>query len=255
MLDCRLQDIGRFREQAARRADFKSEWRKLEQREVIEENDQRLVSDAYRPDPIKWVCGCRAFVRSRFLICKHLVNCVQRVPPVFFYEVKRSRDVPFWSHPDLKPIESGDVGSNESASDEDEGQGGEERGGTRGWRRSPTFDADNDLLEVIEQTNDELEDADNIGGLRTYTEESSDIVSTLRAFADGIEYNAQFRDRRFLETVQREGVGFLRLAQECLDKERRMQSLRGGGTRPSTWQEASSAMFYRPRPRACDVST
>jgi hypothetical protein len=36
------------------------------------------VNDKYRPDPKRWVCIFPAFVHSRFLICKHLVQAVQR---------------------------------------------------------------------------------------------------------------------------------------------------------------------------------
>ena len=39
---------------------------------------------------------CPAFVCSRFLICKHLVQAVQ---PVVFLQVKRNRTLPFLEHP------------------------------------------------------------------------------------------------------------------------------------------------------------
>jgi hypothetical protein len=46
------------------------------------------VNDKYRPDPKRWVCICPAFVRSRFLICKQLIQAVQ---PVVFPQVERNR--------------------------------------------------------------------------------------------------------------------------------------------------------------------
>ncbi|KAL1704651.1 hypothetical protein EV121DRAFT_205376 [Schizophyllum commune] len=233
MLDYRINDIGRYREQAPWRAAFKSCWRRLEKAEVIEENEDRLVSDAYRPDPVKWICGCRAFVRSRFLVCKHLVHRVRPVSAIFFREVRRSRTTPFWSHPELQPLDVGGDGDIREGGDEVESDGESEDDGDEGHEPDNTLD---------------------IGGLRTYDEECDDIVRTLLNFADGIKYNTQFRDRRFLETVERKGAVFLRFARDCLEKERRMQSGRGK-ERPSTWQEASSTMFFRPRPRACDRDT
>ncbi|KAL1698278.1 hypothetical protein EV121DRAFT_218435 [Schizophyllum commune] len=250
MLDYRLTDIGRFREQAAWRAKFKSEWRKLERKEVIEENEERLVSDAYRPDPIKWVCGCRAFVRSRFLICKHLVHRVQRVPAIFFLEAKRSRNIPFWTHRDLVPLRSEADEESDGSSDGDGEEGPRQRATGTGSPAAGNID----LFELDEQSDDESDIALDVSGLRTYDEECDEIIITLHAIAAGIAYNKQFRDRRFLETVERKGAVFLRFARDCLAKERKMQSSRGDG-RPSTWQEASSAMFYRPRPRPCDQDT
>jgi hypothetical protein len=44
------------------------------------------VNDKYRPDPKRWVCICPAFVRSRCLICKHLIQVVQ---PVVFHPSKK----------------------------------------------------------------------------------------------------------------------------------------------------------------------
>ena len=74
------------------------------------------LNDKYRPDPHKWVCTCPAFVRSRFLACKHLVQAVQPVPPTFFLQVKWNRTLPFWQHPTLVPLEGNpsDVTANSS---------------------------------------------------------------------------------------------------------------------------------------------
>jgi hypothetical protein len=58
------------------------------------------VNDKCRPDPKRWVCICPAFVRSRFLICKHLGQAVQ---PVFIPPSKKESYATFLgtfnSHP------------------------------------------------------------------------------------------------------------------------------------------------------------
>ena len=98
-LDRLLVETGRFRELCSWRKDYKKEWHTLERREVT-----LPINDAYRPNTEQWTCTCPAFVVSRFLICKHLVQHVQRVPPIFFLEVKRQRTTPFWRHKTLKPL-------------------------------------------------------------------------------------------------------------------------------------------------------
>ncbi|KAJ7182122.1 hypothetical protein C8R46DRAFT_885355 [Mycena filopes] len=100
-LDHFLQDTGRFRELPSWRKDFKADWRKKEKTPITTDPD-RL--DKYRTQPAKWVCTCPDLPKSRFLICKHLVQGVKPVSPVFFLEVQRNRTAPFWSHPSLIPL-------------------------------------------------------------------------------------------------------------------------------------------------------
>jgi hypothetical protein len=50
------------------------------------------------------ICTCPSLPISRFLLCKHVVQGVTPVPPVFFLEVKRQRTAPFWVHPSLHPL-------------------------------------------------------------------------------------------------------------------------------------------------------
>jgi hypothetical protein len=79
-------------------------------------------------------------------------------------------------------------------------------------------------------------------------------IKTIRDFCDGLEYQLQFEDHRMLDTVEPEGASFLRLAQSCLSRERRMNSLRGSS--PTTWEvETAKAMFYRTRPPCRDVES
>ena len=71
-------------------------------------------------------------------------------------------------------------------------------------------------------------------------------IKMIREFADGLEYQVSFQDRRFLKTLQKEGVGFFRLAENCLDRERRFNSSRE--TSPTTWESSTAnATFCRAR--------
>jgi len=65
------------------------------------------INEAYRPDVKRWVCICPAMVLNRFLLCKHLVQAVQPVSPLFFLEVRHQRTAPIWSHSLLKPPSEG----------------------------------------------------------------------------------------------------------------------------------------------------
>lgn len=99
LLDSRLVYTGRHRELASWRLEFQEDWNKCA-KTVISDPDNKH----YRPRPYSWVCACPAFVTSRFLICKHLVQSVHPVTPAFFRQVSRERDFPLWRHHDLRPI-------------------------------------------------------------------------------------------------------------------------------------------------------
>ena len=55
-------------------------------------------------DTIQWVFTCPQFIVNHFLICKHLVQAVHPIPPVFFHQVKQNHTLPFWTHPSLLPL-------------------------------------------------------------------------------------------------------------------------------------------------------
>src|SRR5882724_3377717 len=65
------------------------------------------LNSKYRPDPKAWVCTCPYFVKSRFLVCKHLIQSVPTMLPTFFLEVTHHRTTPFWHHPALQLTERG----------------------------------------------------------------------------------------------------------------------------------------------------
>ena len=247
-LDRLLMDTGRYHEPCSWRQDFKSEWQKLEKREIT-----LPVNDAYRPNTTKCTWTCPAFVTSRFLICKHLIQTVQHVPPVFFLEVRRHREAPFWRHCTLKALDEdearlatgdrGAINSNRRATEDsvdiDEADVG---GGNSDSDEEYEFDMV-DLLEMPQGTGLTFEEAMN---------EDIDLISE---FLQGLQYQIQFRDQRMLNILEREGAGLFRLARACLHKEKRMKSRRGGEA-PSTWEKSTiNALFYRTRPANSDVDS
>ncbi|KAG1818235.1 hypothetical protein EV424DRAFT_1283410, partial [Suillus variegatus] len=71
-------------------------------------------------------------------------------------------------------------------------------------------------------------------------------VKNIRDFCDGLEYQIQFNDYRMLTVLERNGSSFLRLADNCLSRERRENSSRSRS--PTTWEKGTaSTMFYRAR--------
>lgn len=237
-LDRLLTDTGRHRELPSWRKHFKRAWKKLLKAPIT-----MPLNEAYRPDVKKWVCTCPALVVNRFLLCKHLVQAVQPVPPIFFLEVKRRRTAPVWKHCLLKPCEEealpagDDLGSVVAGIDDPEEDGSGSDSGS-----------DEDDEE------DEAEMRAALQGGLTYEEAMNENITKIGDFLEGLRYQVQFRDRRMLQVLEREGGSFLRLADACLSKERRMRSTRGES--PTTWEpQTSVAMFYRSRPARSDANT
>jgi hypothetical protein len=84
-LDRALDNRGRYRELPSWRKAFKQDWKKVARTPTSE---LQVVDDKYKPDPWRWVCSCPHFVKSRFFVCKHLVQLVQPVPAHFFLQVQ-----------------------------------------------------------------------------------------------------------------------------------------------------------------------
>ncbi|KAK1235050.1 hypothetical protein PQX77_001735, partial [Marasmius sp. AFHP31] len=88
----------------------------------------------------------------------------------------------------------------------------------------------------------------------TYCEEMEHLIRNLKSFTSGLEYQVQFRDKRFLTNLQRQGAGFLRIMGSCLEKEIRQN--RDGGPPTGTWSaEMAPAMYYRTQPRRGEEET
>lgn len=236
-LDHLLHDTGRFRELSSWRKSFKSEWQR-----ALETPITMPMNAKYRPNVGKWVCTCPHFVKSRFLVCKHLVQDVHIVSPVFFLEVQRNQTLPFWSHPSLVPLrDSLPPDSTVQQTLQYSVRGGEDA------HENPTGVEGN----IFDRENEEAEDefVDTAAGrmdTRTFQERFEAHIKNLRDFCDGLQYQIQFNDHRMLNAVEREGASFIRLMENCLGREKRENSSRQRS--PTTWErETSNAMFYRTR--------
>ncbi|KAF9021704.1 hypothetical protein BDZ89DRAFT_1163620 [Hymenopellis radicata] len=220
-LDVLINPIGRYRELASWRKAFKKEWRRCETTPLT-----LPMNEKYQPDTEKWVCTCPYLHGSRFLVCKHLVQAVHPVPPIFFLEVRRNRVPPFWSHPSLLPLNQSPTSIKIT----------ETFGQIRGTLREDS-DSDSGDEDVMAFT----------ASRATFREQMSSRVTLLREFADTLEYQTQFCDQRTLDSVEREGGRLFRLAESCKSRESRFRSGTEGS--PSTWEASTSkAMFFRPRP-------
>jgi hypothetical protein len=230
-LDQMLNDTGRYRELPCWRKPFKREWKKLTKTPIT-----LPLNAKYRPDSSAWVCTCPYFVKSRFLVCKHLVQSVPPMPPTFFLEVRRQRTTPFWHHSALQPDSSGEP---------------ENKPVTVDIRLSQDGDEDEDEDEDGDNLVD-TEVASGVGSRGTFRERAIEDIQMLRDFCNGLEYQLQFDDHRMFQTMEREGATFMRFAKSCLSRERRLNSARG--STPSTWDRSTaSAMFYRARPARRDI--
>jgi hypothetical protein len=101
---------GQFRIFKARwREAFKKQWRKDACKAV---HPDKLKE--YHTNLVNWVCSCKSFLHSRFLICKHIVHCFESPSPEFFETVSRRTVYPFWNDPRLmlRPEYADILGSN-----------------------------------------------------------------------------------------------------------------------------------------------
>lgn len=73
------------------REGFKKQWKEDASKLV---NPEKLVK--YHTDPMRWVCGCRAFLMSRFMLCKHIVYCFEPPSPEVLRTIRRQTTPPFW---------------------------------------------------------------------------------------------------------------------------------------------------------------
>ena len=205
-LEVMLTDIGRFRELPRWRKDFKADWKKAMNTPIMQP-----LNEKYRPDAQKFVCTCPHFVVSRFLLCKHIVQQFHLVDPRFFLEVTRNRCLPFWSHPSLKPLVTADNRIEPQDPPAIQGNG---EGDTYHHVNTATYriedESDNDDSGLVD-----MEERGGNGEKKTYKEKMEDYIHLIRDFCDGLEYQIQFQDPRFLKTLEKDGSGLLKLAQNC----------------------------------------
>ena len=258
-LGVRLVDTGRFRELPDWRKAFKAAWKRCAAQPCVVP-----FKIKYRPDPRRWICTCRYFSTSRFLICKHLVRTVTVTSPVFFLQVTRNRTSPFWSHPLLVPlnpaalVEMGAVYSSapEATTAASEHLDVDASSVPAPWPQAAHPRADEAAFSAASPSDDEEDDATqsdtelvDFGAQGTFRERMSSAVDLLRDLADGLEFQVQFNDDRMLRTVEHDAAGALTLARQIQAKEKSFNSTRGAV--PRTWDASTmNIMFYRPRPSA-----
>ncbi|KAJ7472293.1 hypothetical protein B0H11DRAFT_1729696 [Mycena galericulata] len=225
-----MNNKGRHRELPSWRKDFKAEWKKCRETPIT-----LPLNEKYRPDLYRWVCTCPYFFKSRFLLCKHLVQAVHPVDPIFFLEVTRNRTTPFWSHPTLRPLDAAPAPST-----------------------SPILSTPHNIIPHNAAHPDPGDDSDEelveVRSGATFDERLTSALAKIRDFCDGMEYQRQFHDSRMLDSLEREGASFFRLIDHCLSRERRENSTRAPA--PTTWEKSTAnAMFYRSRPVPSDRDT
>jgi hypothetical protein len=110
------------------------------------------------------------------------------------------------------------------------------------YRIDDMSDDDDDGLIDTEGRGD-----DTVTEKNAVKEKMENYIRIIRDFSDGLEYQVKFQDPRFLTTLEKDGAGFIRLAQNCLSRERRQNSSRVAS--PSTWERSTAnVLFYRARP-------
>ena len=79
-----------------------------------------------------------------------------------------------------------------------------------------SLDAENsdngDLVDVGHSLNSAFADC-------TFNEQLSKHIQELQDFCDGLEYQCQFHDQQFLNSLEKDGTGFLRLMHNCFSIE------------------------------------
>ena len=236
-LDHALDNHGQYHELSSWRKAFKWDWKKAAKTPISE-----FVDDKYKPDPWRWVCSCPYFVKSQFLICKHLVQLVQPVSPHFFFQVQWNCTTPFWSHealipiipnpqPVQPPIETDQLALENLQPLPTDSQGGEQSG---------SDDDDDNLVDT--------------GTKGTFQEQMNEHLKTLWEFCDILEYQTQFNDHQMLATLEHNGAGLLWLARNYINVERCSNSSQS--STPTTFEHSiHNTTFFHVHPKPSDQDT
>ena len=245
---------GRHRNLPRWRGEFKADWKACSHKEI---NLERM-EEKYHPSVKRWVCGCPAFVISRFLICKHLIQACKPMPATFFQEVTRNRSGATWRHPSLvplipEPFEESEIktsthpqfaqaNQNSSASPslalvlrtlEDDSQENAGNGVSGGEEGSDDGEA--------------LSEDEGVLGAGEFSEQMENCRRSLLAALDILDYNTSLNDLRILPTLRHKFAGIHDLVQQITAKEEAVNSRRASN--PTTWDpKTASIMFFRTRP-------
>jgi hypothetical protein len=143
-----MDDTGRYRELPSWRKAFKQIWKKAAKTPITMPQNEK-----YRPNSRKWVCTCPHFSTSRFLVCKHLVQSVHPVPAIFFLEVKRNRNSPFWEHTQLVPLDEPEIDGtkNDSMSAKSQGDSEDPDESESGGDGDSGDESDNEIIDLEQE--------------------------------------------------------------------------------------------------------
>ena len=134
----------------------------------------------YHVNPRTWACGCRFFLTSRFLLCKHIVGCFEDIkdPWTFLRTVQRGSTNPFWTDTQLILLPEFLDGSDAQAEETDVAYLGD--------------DDDNFVGDLGDSTTEiPQSDAENQDLPRTVAEKQSVIKDNLSWFNQLMDKNAQ----------------------------------------------------------------
>ena len=204
-----LNPISHFRDESSWRKEFKRQWKScLTKSTTLDVNEDR-----YRPDPLHWVYTCPAMAKSRFLICKHLVQSVHLVHPLFFHVVFRRRTQPLWKHELLVPLDQPappvpHVTLSDILNDDDDVNN------PTGVQATPAEES-----RGPRPLND-MEETEFLKQRQSFQDKITHYANLLKEFADGLHYQAEFNDHRMLAAFEKEGGPLLHLIGACLDRER-----------------------------------
>ncbi|KAE8238675.1 hypothetical protein A4X13_0g8421 [Tilletia indica] len=205
------------------RKEFVKLWRKSEGREVSPESLTR-----YRTSPDLWVCGCEAFLGSRFLICKHLISMVQPMSTSNLKRIQRHREPPLWTHPALIPtsaaVQAGNVQSVESSAVGDaEGRDEEDNADVR-FEEAAEWAADDDEENELVPVSTQFDEA----------------VELLTRLQNLVVREKPWLSRAFIEAFMRGNRQNIKLLEEDEQRLRRQ-------TMPNTWTpgQHGATMYLR----------
>lgn len=190
-----------------------------------------MSHECYDTDLINWICSCPAYLFSRFLVCKHLVQSVCHIEgnSNFFYTVQRNYAPPFDHHPDLVPLSSSSVNGADSETDE--------------RSSSPDFSDDeiDSFSECLSQTEvDDVEvgevEGEEISGIAEHTK-AKEILQQALAIID--DQDSTGGDPRWMRTVNSELGGLERMLST-------IKQFKGRPTMPRTWKDINKfIMFFK----------
>ncbi|CAG8754088.1 7518_t:CDS:1, partial [Racocetra persica] len=196
---------------------------------------KELGGGSYITNPNMWTCSCPAYLCSRFLLSKHLVQSVRLLNPNFFNEVKHHRSPPFWRHNDLilltrglEPVEDDELEKEDEVVDEDE---------------LNVQEIDKEFAEALQ----EYEEGENNMNDNVIVEESNEtweevngrVKENLQKWIDLLKSQELYKDTQFLLAAEDAMSGIEKMLKKC-------ETLRNRRTLPKTWKDCDKyTMFYK----------